>query len=441
MTSSRTDPTTATEERPDPDDDASTSRIASIAGRVRSDEIWPAGIAALIAGLAASLVVGRMMGPDSPLVRGTNDYLAHVDRAEAISLHPWFMSVPHPAWHLLFLLLHSVLTTAVAVTAIAAAAAAAMAVVLWTVARSRWDDLPALSRPLAFTFALSYLLLENVAAIVPRGAGPILRLDLPGVRARGPGFFPLHTWGSPTMNLSLPLAMVTFLLVVAVVRGDRSRSGAHRSALLATAVLTALALPAAVLALVPASVLALLVSMRRDRWRFGVLAKWFLLPAIVLLLVQTRFLQSGVSVYENTTWRWNPLWPVRYFGMDRWSFWLVALPAVVALCVLGRRYLCDAGVQTALCCVAVTLPAGLLLQQTNPEKLMDGDLLMPLFFAVVFLVLVTVRLLLVEIQRRWRLRSARVPDGVSSVIVVALVLMVVAGVVDLGSAAGWWHEL
>lgn len=400
----------------------------------------PALAAAVIAGVFAALIVSRMMGADAPLVRGTNDYLAHVDRAEAMSLRPWFVSVPHPGWHILFLLLRTAASTSIAVVLIAASASAAMAVLLWTVGRSLWDDLEPLRTPLAVLYAVSYLFLENVAAIVPRGAGSILRLDVSGVRARGPAYFPLHTWGSPTMNLSLPLATATFLLVVSVLRGDRARARRHRVALMITTILTSVILPAGILALVPTAVVILLITWRRDPWRRRLLATWFLVPGVLVLLIQTRFLQSGVSVYENTTWRWNPFWPVPYFGMDRWSFWLVVLPSVVATCVMGRRYLSDTGVQTALAAVAVSLPPGLLLQQTHSEKLLDGDLLMPLFFAVVFLTLVTVRLLFVEVQHRWDRSDRHGLDLAASAVILVLVLMAVAGAIDLGSAAGWWPE-
>jgi hypothetical protein len=48
-------------------------------------------------------VFWRLASSEELLVRGTNDFEAHVRRAEAITLSPFFMSVPHPGWHITFL--------------------------------------------------------------------------------------------------------------------------------------------------------------------------------------------------------------------------------------------------------------------------------------------------------------------------------------------------
>ena len=94
-----------------------------------------------------------------------------------------------------------------------------------------------------------------------------------------------------------------------------------------------------------------------------------------------------------------------------------------------------------LLALVVALFPAFLLQQTEPEKLMDGDLIMPAFFAVVLLVMGTVRLVLVELQSAWMERAQRPVPPAAVAAALLLGLMVCSGVLDLLGAAGVVPEL
>jgi hypothetical protein len=405
----------------------------------------PGTRAARWAGAAGSLlalpVMWRLTIAESVLVRGTNDYEAHVERALAITFSPLFSSVPHPVWHLLFRVLDPVLGVRATVVVIGMAAAGATVAVLVTIGRSAWDDLPPLGPRLAAAYGLGYLLMENVGQFVPRGDSWWNRLDVAGLRARGPSFWPLHQWGSPTMTLSLPVVLLMVATLLFSLRGDLERARRHRVALAVLTVVATMALPAGTLALVPATVLYLLVTRRWDRERLAVVVPYFLVPGALTCVLQTVFLASGVSVYERTTWRWNPFWNIRYIGFDRPAFWLLFLVLPVAWWLCGRRVLRDPMVLLSLLALVVALFPAFLLQQTEPEKLMDGDLIMPAFFAVVLLVMGTVRLVLVELQSAWMERAQRPVPPAAVAAALLLGLMVCSGVLDLLGAAGVVPEL
>jgi hypothetical protein len=392
------------------------------------------------AGLALP-VMWRLMLSESLLVRGTNDYEAHVERARALRLWPFFSSVPHPGWHVVLRVLDPVVGARTGVILIGMAAAGATVAVLVTLGRSVWDDLPPLGPRLAAAYGLGYLLLDNVAQFVPRGSAWWNRLDVAGLRARGPSFWPMHQWGSPTMTLSLPLVLLMLATLMFSLRGDVERARRHRVALAVLTVAATVALPAGTLAFVPATVLYLLLSRRWDRDRLAVVVPYFLVPGALTCILQTVFLASGVSVYERTTWRWNPFWNVRYIGFDRPAFWLLFLVLPAGWWLAGRRCTRDPMVVLSLLALFVSLFPAFLLQQTEPEKLMDGDLIMPAFFAVVLLVMSVVRTMLIELQSVWRARDRQPVPAAAVVASLLLGLMVCSGVLDLLSAAGVVPEL
>ena len=421
----------------------SVARRPLVAVRVwwRDPATRPARWAGAAGSLLALPVMWRLTGSASILVRGTNDYVAHVERARAIRLDPFFSSVPHPLWHLLFRITDPLVGARWSVVVIGMAAAGATVAVLVTLGRSAWDDLPPLGPRLAAAYGLGYLLMEDVAQFVPRGDAWWNRLDVAGLRARGPSFWPLHQWGSPTMTLSLPLVLLMVATLLFSLRGDLERARRHRAALALLTVAATMALPAATLALVPATVLFLLLTRRWDRARLAVVVPYFLLPGAVVCVVQTVFLASGVSAFERTTWRWNPFWNVRYIGFDRPAFWLLFLVAPVAWWLCGRRFSRDPMVLLSLLALVVALFPAFLLQQTEPEKLMDGDLIMPAFFAVVLFTMASVRIVLVDLQSAWEERDHRPFSPAAVTAAVLLGLMVCSGVLDLLGAAGVVPEL
>lgn len=389
-----------------------------------------------LVGAAVSVpVFWRLIVDAESLVRGTNDFHQHVERAFALSWSPLFVSVPHPGWHLSFRLIEPVVGDRWAVVLIGAAATGALVAILVTIGRSAWDDLPALPPRLAAFYGLSYVLLANPAALLPQSGALFGRPAVAGLRARGSSFFPLHLWGSPTITMSLPVVMAMFATLLFAVRGDVARARAHRVALLVLTVCATAILPAATLALVPAVPLYLIVTRTWDPARLRILVPWFLVPGALVAVGQTLFLASEVSVYENTTWRWNPLWMVPYFGMDRPAFWLLfaVVPAGIWLC--GRRYVLDPAIGLSACAFGVALVPALLLQQTNPEKLLDGDLAMPLLFAAILLVMASVRLLLIGLASAWVARSEHriAPAAVFAGTLIAV--MACAGVLELLAAA------
>jgi len=397
--------------------------------------------AGVIAVVMSAPVFWRLASSEELLVRGTNDFEAHVRRAEAITLSPFFMSVPHPGWHITFLGVETVVGRQLGIVLIGSIAMGVLVGLLASLGRSDWDDVPPMNQWLAGIFGLSYLLMENIGQLVPRGESWWQRLDIVGLRARGPSFYPIHLWGSPTITLSLPLALLMTLLVLLSVRGDLDRARRHRLALLVTTLITTMVLPAATLVLVPAVPVYLVISGRLTRDRLAVLVPFFLIPGALVCVFQTMFLASGVSSFERTGWRWNPGWIIRYVGMDRPVFWLVVLIAPAGCWLLGRRFFGDPAVGLSGAAFIIALLPMLLLQQTAADKAADGDLGMPALFAAIFFVVFASRMMLVELVRVWNRRREQPisPAAVTGALVLALMLC--AGAIDYLSATGVIPEI
>ena len=416
---------------------AGLARPCTTVWRWWSDESTrPARWAGAAGSLLALPVLLRLTEGPQVLVRGTNDYSQHVERALAITLTPLFSSVPHPVWHLAFRVLDPVVGQRAAVVLLGCLAAGAAVAVFVTVGRSVWDDLPALSPRWAAVYGLMVLLLDDVGQLVPRGPHWWNRLDVVGLKARGSSYFPMHQWGSPTMTLSLPLVVLMVATLMFSLRKDHERAWRHRVALGVLTVVATFTLPAATLALVPAVVLYVLATRRWDRATLSVVVPWFLVPGTLVCLAQTTFLASGVSEFERTGWRWNPFWIARYVGLDRPAFWLLLLVVPAALWLVGRRYTTDPWVVVAALALAVALVPALFLQQTAPDKLLDGDLAMPAWFAGVLLVMASVRWIGIGLQEAWtERRSAPLrPAAVAAGLLV--LLMLCSGALDLLSAWG-----
>ena len=73
--------------------------------------------------------------------------------------------------------------------------------------------------------------------------------------------------------------------------------------------------------------------------------------------------------------------------------------------------------------------------------MMDGDLIMPAFFAAVLFTTASVRIVLVELQAAWQERGRRPLSPAAVTALVLLGLMVCSGVLDLLGAAGVVPEL
>lgn len=410
--------------------------VRAAVGWWRDPSTRPARWSGAVGALVALPVMWRLTLSESVVVRGTNDYEAHVRRAVAITLSPFFVSVPHPAWHLAFRGLDPLVGARVAVVLLGCLAAGAAVAVFVTVGRSVWDDLPALSPRLAALYGLSLLLLDDVGQLVPRGPHWWNRLDVVGLRARGSSYFPMHQWGSPTMTLSLPLVVLMVATLMFSLRKDHDRARRHRVALGVLTVVATFTLPAATLALVPAVVLYLLAARRWDRRTLSVVVPYFVVPGALACLAQTTFLASGVSEFERTGWRWNPFWIARYVGLDRPAFWLLLLVVPAAWWLVGRRYTSDPWVVVSGLALAVALVPALFLQQTSPDKVLDGDLAMPAWFAGVLLVMASVRWIGIGLQDAWedRRTSPLRPAAVAAGLLV--LLMLCSGALDLLSAWG-----
>lgn len=396
----------------------------------------PARWAAAVGSLLALPVMVRLVEGPEVLVRGTNDYSQHVERAVAITLSPFFMSVPHPGWHVAFRLVDPFVGPDAAVVVLGMLAAGATVAVLVTVGRSAWDDLPPLGPRLAAAYGLAFLLLDNVAQLLPRGDRWWNRLDVVGLKARGSSYYPMHQWGSPTMTLSLPLVLLMVATLMFSLRRDHERARRHRVALGLLTVAASVTLPAATLALVPAVTAYVVATRRWDRRTLSVVVPWFLVPGSLVCLLQTGFLVSAVSSYEYTSFRWQPFWIVRYIGLDRPAFWLLLLVVPAAWWSAGRRYLRDPWVVVSLLSLVVSLGPAVLLQQTAPYKMLDGDLAMPAWFAGVLVTVASVRWMLVALQDAWAARRSTPlpPSAVASGLLLSL--MVCSGVLDLLTAWG-----
>lgn len=408
----------------------------------------PALWCGLVTAVAVAPIYPRLVTVPPVLIRGTNDIPGTITRAEWIQFWPFRMSVPHPGWSFALRALLPFFEPDVAVPLILATATGAAVVVLVGVARSQWDDLPALEMPFACAYGLAFLLLESPAPLVPTTNGILGRFTLAGTLARGPSFAALHQWATPTITMSMPFAFALFFAVVRVLRESETAgvdplvARSHRRSLLALTIVGTLVQPASTLALAPAAPVYLLLRRTLRRSTLGPIVWSFVLPGALICVGMVWFLSTNVSPWEQATWLWRPFWSIRHFGLDRPVFFAIMLLYPICWWALGRRWWRDPGVQLAGLGLLISAVPFLLLEQTTVASVPDGDLGVAPLMSIIFLTLCSLRLLFVRLQEVWRDRPPRfVPPAWAIAAATFLLLMLCAGVLEWSSNVGLTPEL
>jgi hypothetical protein len=400
--------------------------------------------ASIVAAVVTAPIFHRAIAGPFELIRGTNDIPGTLERVRWMEFFPPKIPVPHPGWSTVVKVTMPVVGEVWAVTLILALATGASTAVLITIARSFWDDRPPLRWPLAITFGLGYVLMENPAIFAPRSESLWSRYLQSGTHARGQGYLPLHQWSTPTITLSMPIVFALFALVLLVVRDAEQGSPrlvSRRRMLAVLTVISTLVQPATTLAVVPALPIYLIVSRRLTRPVATTMLRAFVLPGTVVVLWQVWFLASNVSPWEQATWLWRPMWSWSYFGLDRPAYWTPMLLGAICLWAGGRRYLADEAVGLSFLAFCVGMGPFLFLEQTGIYGVPDGDLGVPPLMAYILWFTSSLRFALLEVQRWWEQRPAAAPLPTWAIALAGLVaVMIGAGVSDLLSSGGFILE-
>lgn len=393
-------------------------------------------VTSTVAGLVTIPIFWRQAVDPNTFIRGTNDINSALPRIDYIQFWPPRSSAAHPTYMVLIKLLLKVTSLPVATTLVASLSIAATVAVLMAVARSRWDSRPPLPIWMAAGFGLSYIFLENPAAIVPRGDSFFTRFQPADGFARGTSFASTHQWATPTIIMSLPFALALLWLLLRLLNESEPPTASlsrYRWHMLALTVFLTILQPATTLALAPAVPVYLILSKRlhRDTVRS---ALWFVVPGTAIVLAQVWFLASNVSPYEQATWLWRPFWVWHYFGLDRAVFFLTFVFYLFCIGFGRRRYITDPAVALSAIALFIAMWPFLLLEHTTVADIPDGDLGVPPLMAMILLFMSSLRFWAIELHITSETPRQRSPWLYAAS--AFLLLMLVAGVVDFLGASG-----
>ncbi|MFZ4432498.1 MAG: hypothetical protein ACOYOQ_04785 [Microthrixaceae bacterium] len=397
----------------------------------------------VIAAAATTPVAWRLSSDPAVVVRGVNDFEQHWQRVEALSLSPFFMSVPHPTFHVSTAIAHLVLSPAGAMTAVMVLTVGAGAAVLVRIGRTSVLGNGPLSAPQSVLFCAVVLLFASPAVLTSVGPAWWQRPDGFEKIGRGAGYLPMHVWGSPTITMAFPMFMA--LVVAAIALRDRPSSRGRRVLVVVLSLVATLTLPAAMLGLAPALALwAITPAVREggpmaDRrsvtGRLGP-AMWLLVPGAAVVLWQIWFLSTSQSLYEETTWQWQPLWAFDYFQLGRPLNWALLAVPISSWWLGGRSYLADRAVRWCGLAVAVAAVPAFLLQETG-WKATHGGLLLGFYASLSLLCAFSVRFVMATWNQRRRDNPDARPSAAMLVAGGVLVLCTMAGLVDYLTAAAF----
>lgn len=265
----------------------------------RSDGVW-------ITGGASAVLVLFTIGFFEPLfarMAHEEDYPVHLQMADVL-LRTGVRQVPHFLYHELILAVHRLLpgtsleTSALFVTT---AAQVASALIIYFLIRSQID------REAPILEAAIVPLLLTIAVLV---SGPVLLTSTVGVPVYLIGYFPPNAYHSPTTVLAKPFALALFAFTVQAF-SPRARGRLLLVVGAASAVmLSALAKPSYLIALLPAVAVYSWVEWRRDRrLPWAVLIGGLLLPALLVLGQQFYFTYGSADIRAGVV-----LAPLRVIG-------------------------------------------------------------------------------------------------------------------------------
>ncbi len=354
----------------------------------------PGGRLAAVAIAVSALMVPvfrRLVEDPGARVFGINDYSVHLGLARDITFWPPFPAVPHPVFHVMVRLLDPVLgTTWSPVVLMSVSVGVGAAALAWWSGLADGDHrrLGALGGTVC---GVLFVVIES----------PKLLLIAAGLVERASPAQPLHIWGNPTDTFVLPLL---FVLVPAVVWTGVRRTGVGTRRTLALAALTVAATatkPSYSLALIPAIPLWLWVT---DRWtaaRAKDLGLGVLLPASLVIGVQTVLQVSGALPGATNGFTIDPLALVDVFGWTTggWTYWLLVVLPLLAVALGGRRFVTERTSSLILLSVAVSAIPVLLLREEGARGY-DANLAKTGYFAWVLLVAWSLRFLLLELRDR-----------------------------------------
>lgn len=408
-------------------------------------------LAAVVAGVLGAPVIWRLAADPTVVTRGVNDYLAHWERVEALRWSPFFLSVPHPGYHVPTRILGAFLKPEVAMAVLPVAAIAATGAVLVCIGRSGLFGGGPLTGRWPLGFSALVLVTSSPAVLLPVGDAWWQRAPGYDQLGRAAGFFPLHIWGSPTITSAVPMYLALVLTALEL----RGRPGCRRLRLATAALVTAatLTMPAATLGLVPGATVLLVAGWARRRFAGSpwvdvgrrVVSEsrafaWLAVPGAAICVWQAWFLATSQSKYEETTWRWNPFWMVDFFDLDRPAFWLLFAVVGAGWWVGGRSFWRDPAIRWTSAATGVAWFPAFLFQETG-WKATHGGLALSFFMCAAMLVLFSMRFLVGSLHEHRSVTRDAAPPPRLVVAAAVLLACVVAGSLDYLSAVGAVLEL
>jgi hypothetical protein len=243
---------------------------------------------------------------------------------------------------------------------------------------------------------------------------------------------------SPTDTLLIPFALITVLVLAWSIERSPDARPSTGPALALVTVVGSLVKPSLLLALVPGAAAYLIVARRLDRPLAGHLARWFLVPAGVVVAWQTWFLVRGPEQFEEATIAVAPLATIRHLGLDDAGPLLISHLLVIplALWIDRRRYLGEPAVALLLWSLVAALAILVLFDEQGPRE-GDGNFAKPAFVVGSLLFVVSWRFVaghLAPALREWR-SGTRPPAWVVPAVLLALTCLV-AGAIGYLDAVG-----
>ena len=399
---------------------------ASLLPAVRT---WPKREMAIACGAAVALMapVWWRYSASASAVTATTDYATHLRVARELRLFPLRITAPHPVFHVMTAVFHSVVSWPAASTMSLSIAVAALVVVMIRVG-GRWV---AGSAPLSPRFsavcAIGYFVIET-----PMLVARSLRWGSPYDWATT-----VHAYHSPTDSFALASSVGLVVGLANVLDGECSER--DQRVLGVMSVVAGLVKPSMTIALM-AALVPWMATDGRLRRRWATIVRWFLLPSLVVVAAQTLLLEVGSPSLAPAGIAFDPGATVRLLHLGQSSPLILFGFAVIPLAWwgAGRRFVDDRLVRSSLWAIVGGVFVMLAFRETGARS-QDGTFAKPALEAMGVAVIISWRVLAGQLaerpSRRGRARAASVRLVLAAALAVAGLAGGVLGYLD---AVGAW---
>ncbi len=325
-----------------------------------------------------------------------NDVYLHIDLAER--MQRWPPNIPHPVFHYLYLAGKPLLGAHWAPLVPVLVAAAMMAAGLVRLGATSVYGRRGLHGGAVVAFAAATILTDT----------PTLLLSATGIIEPTPVMIP-HVWWSPTMLLvfgsSLLLIPYVAELVAAAPIASPTHHRLHRlgPAVLALTVLSTLARPNLIFALVPGLMIYLVRNRSWERATLAAATRWLIIPATTIYLWQTWVVFTEYS--NGSGLAINPFHEMALSSMlvRPWFFYLTAVPTIAAAIVGRSRFYREPVVFLTVQSLWFATAMMVLVDDSGVDQNAHGVFLLPFLGVWLVLWVLTVRFWLGELIAARRL--------------------------------------